>query len=339
MSTYPYAPIERLIQQTRRNVGRVNARVAAQRNFLGPIVQSMPTYFARAADSENALGLALVSGLTGQGRALGADIGAKLAETQAPAQAVERFAGGTAATGAAAGQAVGGLSSADVQRLRGFSTAEAVYASALPRLAELMGDQERRALMAQAQEDLFGLSLEAAREAQDAAFRERQFRYQQLQDRAAAKRYAREFAYKKKQDLLAAQAQARRDALAAAAAEREYGLDVAKLGISKGNLDERIRHNKEAEKLAAAQASGKGGGGAKKRADYFYAVREKAFERAQSYAATNNEARPSQRMSRAEARKRLWAEFGKLLVGRGYNKKTVQNMIEAALDAAGIQNL
>ena len=80
-----------------------------------------------------------------------------------------------------------------------------------------------------------------------------------------------------------------------------------------------------------------GRGGSKgERTDYFYAVREDAVKAAKELAERKeNEFGNMVLVPRDEAYQRLWTEFGQLLIGRGYAKRAVEQMLQRALRAAG----
>lgn len=352
--------IEALLRRASYGTRRINARGSAIGSALQPFAGRTRGYYSQLQGQESALGGSLNQSLAGQGQALGADIGTALKGIQAPAQAVSQYAGGTATTGAQSGAAVGALSSADLQRLQQQGSAEEIYAAALPRLAALAADQERRGFLEQMGEELTSKMAEI--QAQDAASRLEEMRYQQERaddlraERREIQRYQRDQRQKQRERRMeAAQArreakrQAKLDALAQRAAAQEYGLDVANTlqdnATSAGNLTERQRHNRQLEAQARAReerqrkkdaAAGKTGGGDKTK--YFDSVRDDAFRRAQSYGASYNPKavlKKNQGVDRGTARARLWAEFGTLLSDRGFPRQTVKQMIERALDAAG----
>lgn len=79
-------------------------------------------------------------------------------------------------------------------------------------------------------------------------------------------------------------------------------------------------------------------GDPKERQDYSYDVREDAFEAARSLRKAGPKSTLTGQVSplpEAEARRRLFMEYGQLLVGRGYKRQAVKQMIERALNAAG----
>lgn len=344
--------IELLLRRSERGVGQINARTGAKRTALAPYASRADANYAPAIESQQALGRATQSGLVSQGNQLAGGIEAALSGIQAPGQAVATHAGGTQATGQAAGQAAGALSSADLGRLRGYSTAEQVYAAALPRLAQLAGEQERRGFLQQAQQELADLSLREAQQAAEMDRYNREWAYKVRQDqldrarqgkldRIERSRYRSETKYERNQDRREAERQAMLDALAQQAAAQEYGLNISEFNAERQyeqqTLAERQRSARERERIqreriaAQRERDVKGGGND----DVFYDVREAAFERAREYAATLSERRPSKRITRATAAKRMWQEFGTALTGRGYKPKVVRQMIERALDAAG----
>lgn len=343
--------IELLLRRSERGVGQINARTGAKRSALAPYASRAAANYAPAIESQQALGGAVQGGLVSQGNQLAGGIEAALSGIQAPGQAVATHAGGTQATGQAAGQAAGALSSADLGRLRGYSTAEQVYAAALPRLAQLAGEQERRGFLQQAQQELADLSLREAQQAAEMDRYNREWAYKVRQDqldrarqgkldRIERSRYRSETRYDRRQDQQEAARQARLDALAQLAAAQEYGIDMARLGISQQNASTAAARAAEARRANAAReardarrdaADARDGGG--RDADAFYDMREAAFERAREYA--NPKSKLADPIPRAAARKRLMAEFGTALIGRGYKPKVVRQMIERALDAAG----
>ncbi|HXG76275.1 MAG TPA: hypothetical protein VNJ53_06870 [Gaiellaceae bacterium] len=359
ISSAAQALTELLLRRVERDVGQVDARTRARQTALEPYAARAAGYLEQAQDSERALGSAVSSSLTGLGRELGWTIEHALAGIQAPAASVSEYGQGTAQTGAAAGQTVGALSSAELGRLRGFQTAEEVYAAALPRLAALAGEQERRNLLAQARQDLADLSLREAAEAQERAFREREFAYRARQDALDRRFRQTQFRYETRQDRLDRRRQARLDRLAEAAARREYGLDLAEqnelrpapesvnrsagyvMGYdSSGRLvPMRGPDGKPVPYKPPPRSTGSAGkGGDDDRADYFYEVREDAFARARALREAGGTSAVTGRklpLPREQAAARLWAEFGRALVGRGYPRKAVQAMLNAALEAAG----
>lgn len=333
--------IELLLRQSARGVGQINARSSSKQRALAPYAGRAAANYAPAIESQQQLGGALSRGLAEQGGQLAGGIATALGGIQAPGQAVATHAGGTAATGAGAAGAVGALSGAELGRLRGFSSAEQMYASALPRLAALAGEQERRHLLAQAQEQLADLSLREAEQAAENDRYNREWAYRVRQDALDRKRQGlldrrdwNETRYDRRQDKIDRRRQAELDALARQAAAQEYGLDVASLSERQRSARERERIQRERiaaqKERDAKKGSGKGGSGA----DVFYETREDAFKRAREYA--NPKSKLADPIDRPTARRRLMAEFGTALIGRGYKPKAVRQMIERALDAAGL---
>lgn len=342
--------IELLLRQAQRGVGKINARSSAIQNALAPYAGQAAGYFQNAQNAESSLGNALSQGLTAQGQQLGGEISSSLSNIQAPGAAIQQYGQGTATTGAQSGAAVGALSSADLERLGSQGSAEQIYAAALPRLAALAGDQERRNFLAQMQEDLQDLALQEAQRAQENAQENarynREWAYKVAQEKRDRKRenYKTRIEiqrYKKEQA-----AQAKRDRMAARAAAAEYGWDVydtkskaekrkADAATSKARAAEAARHNRATEANAArddARAAKKET--AKSTPISSTSERKAAFSRAREYAKTLSN-RPSQRITRQKARVRLWTEFGPALVNQGYDRKVVNSMISNALDAAG----
>jgi len=336
--------IELFLRQAGRGVSRINARTAGISGALQPFGARAQGYFDQAAGQEQALGGALQGALAGAGEQQGSAITGALQGIQAPAQAVQQFGGGQTTIGQQSGAAAGALSSADVQRLHGQGTAEQIYASALPRLAQLAGEQERRGFLADAQQELADLSLRQAEQNSENAKYERDWQYKVRQDKIEQQRYQRETRYEAKQDRLKRLRDAKMDRVAISAARQEYGLDVYNTQTdnqrSAASAAETARHHRETEAAAKAREARQRAKDAKSGAKTgdgdkaFYDSREDAFKRAREYA--NPKSKLADPMPRAKARVRMWAEFGTALVGRGYDRKTVKTMIERALDAAGL---
>ena len=343
--------IELLLRQSQRGVGQINSKTSAISGALAPFASRVAGQYATLQGQEGALGGALSGSLAGAGATVGADIGGALQGIQAPQQAVQQYGAGQATMGQQSGAAVGALSSADLERLHSQGTAEQIYASALPRLAMLAGDQERRQFLAEAQQQLSDLSLREADQARQQAIDDREWAYKVRQDRLEQKRYARSehqkaraTAYDRKQEVYDRKRQAKLDQLAQRAAAQEYGLsfvntmsDNQRAAASAG---ETARHHRETEAAARAREQrqaakdAKGGAtGSTAHEKVFYDSREDAFKRAREYA--NPKSKLADPMPRAKARVRLWAEFGAMLTGRGFDRKNVKGMIEKALDAAG----
>ena len=224
MASYP--SIELLLRQAARGVGQINARTSGISSALMPFAGRAEGYFAPMQAQEQSVGNALNQSLAQQGQQLGGDISASLASIQAPGASLIQYGQGTAQTGAQAGQAIGALSSADLERLHSQASAEQIYAAALPRLAELAGAQERRNFMAQASQDLQDLALEEASRSRDNYFQEREWRYKVRQDKQEQKRRRYQDRVRVQQAKREAKRQAALDRIAQQAAAKEYGLDV-----------------------------------------------------------------------------------------------------------------
>jgi len=241
---------EALLSRASRDVAQINARSSAIGGALQPFAGRAAGYYGQIQGNEAALGGALQGSLTGLGSSLGADIGGKLGGIQAPAQAVSEYGAGTATMGAQSGQAVGALSSADLQRLQSQGTAEQVYASALPRLAALAGEQERRGVLQQYAQTLAEQQaelsyreqsdlMEARRYYQERRIAQRQERYER---RAAAKQERYERAQAKRAYELARQAVA-----------YEMGQDLIKNTQAQQRIELAIRTQNESEQQFRAR--------------------------------------------------------------------------------------
>lgn len=123
---------------------RIRQQVSGLTRALLPFRGSAQNIYGSAQGAQSQLGSALTGGLTSQGQALGTELGQKLRAINAPGAQVEGVAGGAETVGQQAGQAVGGLSSADLERLRGEGGAADAYLSKMPGLVELMGAKNAR---------------------------------------------------------------------------------------------------------------------------------------------------------------------------------------------------
>jgi len=332
MATSPL--IEALLRRAQTGVGKINARGQAIGQALQPFAGNVSAYYGPIQGQESALGSALSGSQAGLGQQLGAQIGGALSGIQAPAQAVSQFGGGTATTGAQSGAAVGALSSADLERLHSQASAEQIYASALPRLAALAADQERRGFLADAQDDLMELAAQESERAYGRQQDQREWQRTVRQDKIERQRYQRETRYGIKQDRIERQQAARATRLAERAAAAEYGLDyqntMADNATSAGNLFERQRHNRQLEAQAhqrERRQAAKDRASANKSSP---ADTKRVYDQAREYGEMyeNEFGRQVRRVPlKAEARKRLVAEFG--------NSPAARKVIAKALTAAG----
>src|SRR5262245_940564 len=140
---------EALLGRAERTVGQINARSSAIGSALSKL-NGGPAAFGQAAANQQMLGDALRTAIGGTGRAIGADLAAKFAGIQAPGATSSVFAGGQEQEGQQAAQAMGALSSAEVEQLKGQQGAASAYMGALPRLAQLVGESQRRGVVSEA---------------------------------------------------------------------------------------------------------------------------------------------------------------------------------------------
>jgi hypothetical protein len=205
---------EALIGRATRSTNEINARSRSIQQSLRPYEASARGVYGDAASRQAQLGSALRSSIAGTGHAIESDLASALAGIQAPGQAVQQIAGGAGQTGEASGQAVGALSSADLERLKGQGGAAATYAGALPRIAQLAGESQRRGVLSEAAANLTdklgelyakqpGMLSEANRYYQGLESDKAKQRYEMQQDRAQAARQARQdaLALRKQQSL------------------------------------------------------------------------------------------------------------------------------------------
>lgn len=123
---------------------RIRQQVAGLTQALLPFRGSAQNIYAGAQGAQSQLGQALSGGLASQGQQLGTELGQKLRAISAPGAQVEGVSGGAMMTGQQAGQAIGGLSSADLERLRGEGGAADAYLGQMPGLVQLMGAKNAR---------------------------------------------------------------------------------------------------------------------------------------------------------------------------------------------------
>lgn len=352
---------EALLGRATRSTNEINARSSGIAAALRPFYGSAGRIYGQAQGGEAALGNAMRSAIAGTGQAIGADIESKLTGIQAPGQAVSQYAGGAAATGAASGQAIAGLSSADLERLRSQGSAEQVYAGALPRLAALAGEQERRALLremggeltdklaelyAQQPEMLASaiagyrkdeLDKELAREATRG--KTQLARQQEAQKRRELRQRAAQAAA---DDRRQAQREAARDARRAAQSSEEDRRQAQREAArdARAAAREAARDRRRAATQAAQDKKSGGGGSAVKPDDTPQERREEIrsdlFDRARDYAEPKeNDVGRMVNVPKAQAFKRLRQEYGPILRKYGLTQKQIDAMVRNALSAAG----
>ena len=238
--------IEAFLRRAQYGVGRINTKGAAIGSALQPFAGNVQSYYGPIQSQESALGGALNQSQTSTGQQLGSQIGGALQGIQAPGAAVSQYGGGTATTGQQAGAAVGALSSADLERLRSQASAEQIYASALPRLAALAADQERRGFLEDAQQELADLAAQEAENAYARAQDQREWQRQAKQDRIERSRYRTSQRQRKRDTAYERKHQAKLDALAQQAASYEMGQDY----ISNSQAQQRIQQGQQRINLA-----------------------------------------------------------------------------------------
>lgn len=124
--------------------GQIQQRVGSLTSALLPFRGSAAQTYGNAQASLGQLGSALTAGLASHGQQMGTELGQKLRAINAPNAQVGQVAGGAETTGYNAGQAVGGLNSAEVERLRGEGAATDAYMAKMPGLVQLMGADQAR---------------------------------------------------------------------------------------------------------------------------------------------------------------------------------------------------
>jgi beta-phosphoglucomutase-like phosphatase (HAD superfamily) len=142
--------------------------------------------------------------------------------------------------GAQSGAAVGALSSADLQRLQSQGTAEQVYASALPRLAQLAGEQERRGFLEQMSQDLTDKIAEQEQQSHaeqlDQMWKQREWQRTMKKDKIERSRYRA----KTRSDAQANRAAAARAAQALRLAQQQTAYETGQDYISNTQAQQRI---------------------------------------------------------------------------------------------------
>jgi hypothetical protein len=307
---------------------------------LMPFYQSAGAIYDQAAGRMGALTQALPAALTGQGQALGAELGAKLQAIDAPGRQVQEVAGGAESTGAAAGRAAGALGSAELARLRSDQQADRAYAAAFPGIAGLHGATNARALQLALNRELAdALGEIKSRVPAQLAELVRSYRQAEFDKGIARATAARERAKLRQEtaEEKAAREEANRKLTPAPeSVNRSAGYIMGY--NAQGQLVPFLGPDGKPIKYVPKPSTSKKDDAAKReqeRKDYFYEVRAQVFAQAKEYAKpTTTPAGRTIVMPRAEAKRRLMTEYGMLLIGRGYPRKMVETMIERALDAA-----
>lgn len=321
-------------------------------NALMPFYDSAGAIYDTAAGSQGALASALPAALVGQGQALGGELGSKLNAIDAPHRQVDDVSGGAVRTGAGAGAAQSALSSAEIARLRSGQQADRAYSGAFPGIAGLQGAENTRnlqmALSRELADTLGGITSQVPSQINELvrSYRQEEFdkgiaratqaeNRQKLRTESAQAKAERQQANRK---LTPASEQINRSTgyimgyNAAGQLVPFLGPDGKPIkykpkpssSSSKGTADKDAKE--KAEDAAKAE---------KDRDDYFYDVRSDVFAQAKTYATPSKSAAGrTVVMSRPEAKRRLMTEYGNLLIGRGYQRKIVVQMIDRALDAA-----
>lgn len=329
-----------IARRSRAGMGAVTGLSRDLARSLMPFYQSAGAVYDAAAGRQGALASALPAALVGQGRALGAEIGGKLGMIDAPARMVDEIAGGVVRTGEGAARAEGALGRAELGRLRTDQQAHRAFSAAFPGIAGMTGTRDARLLQLQLNRELAdrlgSLTAQVPGQILDLVRSYRQEEVDKGIARATMVQKARE--QQLKQTELASESKKLR--LAPDSVSRSYGYIMGY--DSQGNLrplrgpDGKPIPFKEKPR---ATGTAKGEDRQRERADYFYKVREDVFERAREYAETTKTLDIKKRLAgglvtKEEARRRLWAEFGTMLVGRGYPRKTVAQMIDRAVETA-----
>lgn len=335
--------VDRTVDEINRSItARSRAGAGAIRGYtdwlmqaLVPFQQSAQAISARSQQSQAAASEALRAALSGEGQGLSDALAGKLAAINAPDAQVRDVAGGAARTGAASGATQFALGSADVERLIGEGAANEEWAAKMPLVAGLQGGQSQRLLE-------LALGREAADRVGDVRSRvpglvsDTVRDYRDLELRKSDARYER-------------RRNARLDRLAALAANRAYGLDVGRLGLDRDQFGLDVaaeqRRASEAAAKAAQDARDEQARANDKRRERFTGIREDTFARARDlYQGEQQQsglpvpgaaAGATAAVPKAEAHRRLWEEYGTLLIGQGFSRKLVEQMIRRALAAAG----
>lgn len=328
--------IEQSIERrSRSGIGQIRGFTDALMQALAPYDARIAGYYGDAQASTAAIGDALRSALAGGGGQQASELGGKLAAINAPAAQIEDVAGGARRTGEGAAGATFGLSSAELGRLTGERTAHGAYAAKQPGIAALSGLQSARALELALSGELAdrvgelragapGLISDRISELRNVNFDRGLARASGLSDAQAGRI--------KRQQELADDRRTRQEKLADAKRERQQELEDAARERQEELGDEARERQQELEDAQRKNTDPAA------RADYFYEVRADAFKAAKTLAQPRKSAagRELPPMPRGEARRRLFEEYGRMLIGRGYPRQTVRQMIERALDAAGL---
>ena len=309
-------------------------------NALMPFFQSAGSIYDAAAGSQGALMAALPAALTGQGRELGGELGAKMAQINAPGAQIDQVAGGAERTGAAAGAVSGALGSAELARLRSDQQADRAYAGAQPGIAGLRGAENSRTLQLQLNRELADTLGEiTSRVPSQMSELVRSYRQDEF-DKGIARETLSQEERQLRQKYLEMRAEAKTDAEKSALdrwyKEQKLALEAGRLSVSQQNAATTAA---KAAAGAAAKAADKAAEvKADKRTtqtDARAAVFARAQEIADATAKNPDTGIPSPRYTREQAYRMLKNQYVAPLRAAGYSSRIIKQMIERALAAAG----
>lgn len=140
--------------RSRSGSAAIQGYTSALSQDLGKYADRARAAYGQAQASQGANANALHAALGGAGTNLGSELGAKLTQIGAPAEAQTQVAGGAVQMGQGAANAGLAQSTANLDRLATEGGATEAYASALPGIAALTGAQHIRDLQAQLSDEL-----------------------------------------------------------------------------------------------------------------------------------------------------------------------------------------
>lgn len=129
-----------IMGQAGYEVGRVRNRQSWQEGVLKPFEGMARNAYGQQSAAVSGLGEALANAQRHLGESLQGNLGAKLADIQAPGAAQDQIAGQQGRLGEGAAGAIQGLSGAEVRALQSIGDAYGTAAAGLPKIAGLAGD-------------------------------------------------------------------------------------------------------------------------------------------------------------------------------------------------------
>lgn len=320
---------------TQASLRSSDAGMGAIKGYTDQLAKSLAGYnpgeiYGRAQQSLAGINSAVSGQLAGGGQQAASQLGAALAQINAPAE-TQAYAGQQAQIGQQAGAAQYGLGSADLGAITSSRAAAENYAAQLPGIAGFTGLQSATSMQLQRQKALQDTVGQLVAQVPQLAAQ----RYGQIKDnQASAAKFKSDQAAQAFDNRLAAQA----FGLKVGTAQSKAQVDAAKLqqGATKiaqtsaeKAADRRLKVQLAREKAASTAVQKKADRAAKvakseadaaaKRNESFYKARTAAVHDAQIAFAAGHSA--------AEVTAYLKSAYGTMLVGRGFSQAQVDQMI------------